>query len=144
MKFSSLSLINGEHLEIPLNDDQFQTIINGINSPNSQKPPIPKYEQHKYEQKMIYELYKGTQLYQSRNPRSEQKKKTQHVTYQTVTISASDIANEKLGMNDRISFNKGMIRKLSGKDLPLKKIKQIFMKPRLEQYDTWIKDRIEF
>jgi hypothetical protein len=47
-------------------------------------------------------------------------------------------------MNDRIIFNKGMVRKLSGKDLPLKKIKQIFMKPRLEQYDTWIKERIEF
>ena len=52
--------------------------------------------------------------------------------HQTVTISASDIANDKLGMNDRIIFNKGMVRKLSGKDLPLKKIKQIFMKPRLE------------
>jgi hypothetical protein len=70
-------------------------------------------------------------LYQSRNPHSE-KKKNQKLMHQTVTISASDIANDKLGMNDRIIFNKGMVRKLSGKDLPLKKIKQIFMKPRLE------------
>jgi hypothetical protein len=69
-------------------------------------------------------------LYQSRKPNSEKKKN--QIMYSTVTISASDIANDKLGMNDRIIFNKGMVRKLSGKDLPLKKIKQIFMKPRLE------------
>ena len=33
---------------------------------------------------------------------------------------------------------------MSGKDLPLVKIKQIFMKPKLEDYDKWIKGRIEF
>jgi hypothetical protein len=37
-----------------------------------------------------------------------------------------------------------MIKHMSGKDLPLVKIKQIFMKPKLEEYDKWIKERIEF
>jgi hypothetical protein len=50
----------------------------------------------------------------------------------------------KLGLNDRIFFNKGMIRKLSGKDLNTKEIKRIFMKPKLENYTSYIKNRIEF
>ncbi len=33
---------------------------------------------------------------------------------------------------------------MSGKDLPLTKVKQIFMKPKLDEYDSWIKHRIEF
>ena len=44
MKFPSLSLINGEYIEIPLNDDQFQSMVDKIKSPNNQKPPMPKYE----------------------------------------------------------------------------------------------------
>ena len=37
-----------------------------------------------------------------------------------------------------------MVKHMSGKDLPLVKVKQIFMKPKLEGYDKWIKERIEF
>jgi hypothetical protein len=37
-----------------------------------------------------------------------------------------------------------MVKHMSGKDFPLTKIKQIFMKPKLEGYDKWIKERIEF
>jgi hypothetical protein len=54
------------------------------------------------------------------------------------------MAKSKLGLNDRIVFNRGMIKHMSGKDLPLVKIKQIFNKPKLEDYDKWIKGRIEF
>ena len=55
------------------------------------------------------------------------------------------MANDKLGLNDRILFNKAMVRKMSGSDLPLSKIKKIFRNPRLEHFDSnWIKDRVEF
>jgi hypothetical protein len=33
---------------------------------------------------------------------------------------------------------------MSGKDLPLVKNNQIFMKPKLEGYQKWIKEKIEF
>jgi hypothetical protein len=53
------------------------------------------------------------------------------------------MAKEKLG-NDRVIFNKTMVQHLSGKDFSARKVKQIFMKPQLENYNSWIKDRIEF
>lgn len=50
-----------------------------------------------------------------------------------------------LGLNERVIFNKSLVRKLgSAKDLDNTKKKQIFMKPDLENYDKWIKKRIEF
>jgi hypothetical protein len=55
------------------------------------------------------------------------------------------MANDRLGMNDRIVFNKYMVRKMSESDQQLSKIKRIFRQPRLEHYDSkWIKDRVEF
>jgi hypothetical protein len=62
MKFPKLNNLNGDQIEIPLNDDQFKQIVSEANG-TAKKPPIPKYEQHKYEQKMIQELYKDTQFY---------------------------------------------------------------------------------
>jgi hypothetical protein len=38
------------------------------------------------------------------------------------------MSQTKLGLNDRIVFNRGMVKHMSGKDFPLTKIKQIFMK----------------
>ncbi len=48
------------------------------------------------------------------------------------------MSNKKLGFNDRIGFNKGMIRKLSGKDLDNSRKQRIFMNPSLETKDMFL------
>ena len=78
-------------------------------------------------------------------------------TPKTVTIAAPDMAESRLGLNDRIVFNRSLIRNLSGKlecergaldrdgvdqRFLAKKLRQVFMKPRLENEAQRVAKRI--
>lgn len=101
---------------------------------------------HVRERKRIIDLYKTTKLFKSRNPSpvKPNENKLLAATLEPVTITAPEMANNFLGLNERIIFNRRIVKNLSTKELDNTKRKQIFMNPKLEHHEKMIKKRIEF
>lgn len=114
-KFPALALLNGETIISP---EQHQAALEI--AAEAPKPPRPKPQDfHLQENKRIQELFHRTKMWQSRNPSPSSS--AQKVAPQSVTITAPEMRSS-LGLNDRIVFNRTMIKNLSGRDLDNVKI----------------------
>ena len=104
------------------------------------------------ERKRVLDRFKTTKYF-----KSLQGEATRTQTPKSLTISAPDMAESRLGLNDRIVFNRSLIHKLSGKlecergsqdrdgvdqRFLAKKLRKVFMKPKLEGQEERVLKRI--
>lgn len=71
------------------------------------------------EKRRILDLYRSSKLVQSRNKAQTPKAQTSVITIKPLTISAPEMAHSKLGLNDRVIFNRDIIDKLCGIELDI-------------------------
>lgn len=106
------------------------------------------------ERKRVLDRFKSTKYFKSLLAPEANRTQT---TPKSVTISAPDMAESRLGLNDRIVFNRSLIHSLSGKlecergsqdrdgvdqRFLAKKLRKVFMKPKLEGEEERVLKRI--